>query len=97
MTDDGDAADVRRSRSPGFPNGRSPPVRAGPAPSRALQPVVGTLSTIRTSTLSGVETTGGAAMARIAIVVATKQSAEAPADRRPMKITHGRCQAAPAR
>ena len=53
------------------------------------QPIVGTLTTTRTSTLSGVETTGGAAMARIAIATATKQAAEAPAGGIPMKITLG--------
>jgi len=54
-----------------------------------VQPVIGTLSTLRTSTLKAVDTTADSSMARIAIVVATKQSAEAPAAGSPMKITMG--------
>jgi len=57
--------------------------------SDVVQPIIGTVNTVRTATLQAVETTGGSAMARIGIVVAVKQSAEAPAAGAPMKITMG--------
>jgi hypothetical protein len=57
--------------------------------SEIVQPVIGTVNTVRTSTLQAVETAGGSAMARIGIVVAVKQSAEAPAAGAPMKMTMG--------
>jgi hypothetical protein len=57
--------------------------------SEIVQPAIGTLNTVRTSTLQAVDTTGGSAMARIGIVVAIKQSAEAPAAGAPMKMTMG--------
>jgi len=53
------------------------------------QPVVGTLSSTRTSTLSGLESAAGASMAKIAILVATKQTAEAQANPGGMTITMG--------
>ena len=57
--------------------------------SEVVQPVIGTINTLQTARLQAVETTGGSAMARIGIVVAIKQSAEAPAAGAPMKITMG--------
>jgi len=83
---------MRRTFAQSFGGFPTKPVAAGESwtgTSEVVQPVVGTLSTVKTSTLKAVETTGGSAVARIALVLAIKQSAEATDSGLPMKVTVG--------
>jgi hypothetical protein len=74
----------------GFPDAPVAPGATWTNTSENVQPIIGTMNTVQTLTLQAVETTGGSAMARIGVVVALKQSAEAPATAEmPMKITMG--------
>jgi hypothetical protein len=88
FSDDG----MRRTFAQSFGGFPANPIAAGESwtgTSEVVQPVVGTLSTVRTSTLKATENTGGSAVARIALVLAVKQSAEAPDAGLPMKVTIG--------